>query len=138
MDGLTFELTEVVLQGTETVGTTVVTPSQASLSRAFAVLTWQASDGKHVWRMTKEEATVGRGGLTEWVDMKVQAGEEVSRLHIRIRRTPEGKLELRDESANGTAVNGKPAPKQSWMALTLPAALLLAGKVRIQVEEAYS
>jgi len=132
------ELTEVVLLRTETVGTTVVAPPQASSSRAFAVLTCETSEGKHVWRMNKEEATVGRGGLTEWVDMKVPGGDEVSRRHFRIRRTREGKLELRDESTNGTAVNGEPAPKQSWMALTLPAALLLAGKVRIQVEDACS
>jgi len=56
--------------------------------------------------------TIGRGGASFLVDVKVASSADVSREHARIRRDPEtGRFFLIDLSTLGTTLNGRHVPR---------------------------
>lgn len=134
---LSDDVTHVVMPGAGiTTTVTVTTPAAGTTLPALAVLSWQSGSGARAWRMTKDEIVVGRGGLAEWVDCLIEASAQVSRQHLRIRRAPTGNgLEVLNQSANGTTLNGVPCPNQQWQGLPVPSELVLAGELSIRVEE---
>jgi hypothetical protein len=78
---------------------------------AFATIEYEDDAGRRVYRMTKNEIVVGRGGRDYWTDVKLNTLPDVSREHFRLRRDPEsGKFFLKDLSRLGTTINGEPAP----------------------------
>jgi hypothetical protein len=78
---------------------------------AFATIEYEDDAGRRVYRMTKNEIVVGRGGRDYWTDIKLNTLPDVSREHFRLRRDPEsGEFFLKDLSRLGTTINGEPAP----------------------------
>ena len=82
------------------------TPAAARI----AVIEYEDQGGRKLYRMTKEQIVVGRGGRDYWTDLKLDTLPDVSREHFRLRRDPSGKFFLKDLSRLGTTINGEPAP----------------------------
>jgi len=60
----------------------------------------------------KDSLTIGRGGITYPVDVRVASSPDVSREHARVRRDPNtGRFFLIDLSSLGTTLNGRHVPK---------------------------
>jgi hypothetical protein len=76
----------------------------------FAVIEYEDQGGRKLYRMTKEQIVVGRGGRDYWTDLKLDTLPDVSREHFRLRRDASGKFYLKDLSRLGTTINGEPAP----------------------------
>jgi FHA domain-containing protein len=86
-------------------------PPEESSATAYATLEYEDDGGRRVYRMTKEQIVVGRGGRDYWTDLKLNTLPDVSREHFRLRRDSEsGKFFLKDLSRLGTTINGEPAP----------------------------
>jgi len=86
-------------------------PPEESSAAAYATLEYEDDGGRRVYRMTKEQIVVGRGGRDYWTDLKLNTLPDVSREHFRLRRDAEsGKFFLKDLSRLGTTINGEPAP----------------------------
>jgi hypothetical protein len=79
-------------------------------SGAFAVIEYEDQGGHKLYRMTKDQIVVGRGGRDYWTDLKLDTLSDVSREHFRLRRDAGGKFFLKDLSRLGTTINGEPAP----------------------------
>jgi hypothetical protein len=88
---------------------TATPPSDAG-GGAFAVIEYEDQGGHKLYRMTKEQIVVGRGGRDYWTDLKLDTLPDVSREHFRLRRDSSGKFFLKDLSRLGTTINGEPAP----------------------------
>jgi hypothetical protein len=84
--------------------------SATDLAGALAVIEYEDRGGRKLFRMTKDQIVVGRGGRDYWTDLKLDTLPDVSREHFRLRRDPEGKFFLKDLSRLGTTINGEPAP----------------------------
>jgi pSer/pThr/pTyr-binding forkhead associated (FHA) protein len=61
--------------------------------------------------MTGDTVTIGRGGATRRVDLRIDSSADVSREHCAIRRDPSGRFYVSDFSMLGTTINGTPVPK---------------------------
>lgn len=80
--------------------------------RIFARLTYDDDAGHHTIDIVKDSVTIGRGGVTYPVDIKVASSADVSREHARIRRdAPSGRFFLIDLSTLGTTLNGRHVPR---------------------------
>jgi pSer/pThr/pTyr-binding forkhead associated (FHA) protein len=80
--------------------------------RVFARLTYDDDGGHHAIDIVKDSVTIGRGGITYPVDIKVASSADVSREHARIRRdAPSGRFFLIDLSTLGTTLNGRHVPR---------------------------
>jgi hypothetical protein len=80
-------------------------------SDAYAILEYDDQGGHQIYRITKDQIVIGRGGRDYWTDLTLNTLPDVSREHIRIRRDPEsGKFFLKDLSRLGTTIDGKKVP----------------------------
>jgi hypothetical protein len=78
----------------------------------FARLRYEDNSGVHTYDIARDSVTVGRGGLTYRVDVRIEASADVSREHLRLRRdTSTGKFHVVDLSSLGTTVDGRRVPK---------------------------
>jgi hypothetical protein len=78
---------------------------------AFAVIEYADNSGRKIFRMTKDEIVVGRGGRDYWTDIKLDTLPDVSREHFRLRRdAASGNFFLKDLSRLGTTIDGQAAP----------------------------
>src|ERR1044071_3275246 len=83
-------------------------PAGTDENPAYATLTYEDDHGQHVYKMTKSQIVIGRGGIDYWVDVRLSTSEDVSREHLRLRRDAgTGKFYIKDLSTLGTAVNGE-------------------------------
>ena len=81
-------------------------------SRTFARIEYDDNAGHHTFDVTKDSITVGRGGITYPVDVRIVSSVDVSREHARIRRDPHtGRFFLIDLSSLGTTLNGRHVPR---------------------------
>ncbi len=79
---------------------------------APAQLLYEDQSGRHVFDVVKDSVTIGRGGTTYPVDVRIVSSPDVSREHARIRRDPTtGRFFVIDLSSLGTSVNGRPVPR---------------------------
>jgi len=79
--------------------------------RPFARIAYEDQSGQHVFDVTKDVITIGRGGATHQVDVKIVSSVDVSREHARIRRdAATGQLFLIDVSTLGTTLNNRHVP----------------------------
>ena len=86
-------------------------PVDAGAGHVFARLTFDDSAGHHTFDVAKDSITMGRGGVTYPVDIKIASSVDVSREHARIRRDPaSGGFFLIDLSSLGTTLNGRHVP----------------------------
>ena len=77
-----------------------------------ARLTYRDNHGDHQFDITRDQTTIGRGGLAYPVDVRVSTSEDVSREHARIRRDAKtGQFFLIDLSTLGTTLNGRHVPR---------------------------
>ncbi|HYN07024.1 MAG TPA: FHA domain-containing protein [Vicinamibacterales bacterium] len=78
----------------------------------FARLSYEDRGGLHTHEVVKDSITIGRGGVTYPVDIRVSSSEDVSREHARIRRDPKtGRFFLIDLSLLGTTLDGRHVPR---------------------------
>jgi hypothetical protein len=79
---------------------------------ALARLTYDDEAGRHAFDIVKDSITIGRGGTTYPVDVKILSSADVSREHARIRRDSQtGRFYLIDLSSLGTTLNGRHVPR---------------------------
>jgi hypothetical protein len=85
--------------------------ADAAAARVFARITFADASGEHSRDVTKDSVTIGRGGITYPVDIRIASSVDVSREHARIRRDPQtGRFYLIDLSSLGTTLNGRHVP----------------------------
>jgi pSer/pThr/pTyr-binding forkhead associated (FHA) protein len=88
------------------------TTSEVTSPIVFARLTYEDRGGLHTHDVVKDSVTIGRGGMTYPVDIRVSSSEDVSREHARIRRDPKtGRFFLIDLSTLGTTLDGRHVPR---------------------------
>jgi hypothetical protein len=81
-------------------------------ARAFAQIFYEDDTGPHSFEVVKNSVTIGRGGITYPVDIRIVSSVDVSREHARIRRDPQsGDFFLIDLSSLGTTLNGRHVPR---------------------------
>jgi hypothetical protein len=86
-------------------------PEPAPAPGTYATIEYEDGGGHKIFRMTKDEIVVGRGGRDYWTDLKLDTLPDVSREHFRLRRDPaSGQFFLKDLSRLGTTINGEKAP----------------------------
>jgi len=79
---------------------------------ALARLTYDDEAGRHAFDIVKDSITIGRGGTTYPVDVRIMSSADVSREHARIRRDSQtGRFYLIDLSSLGTTLNGRHVPR---------------------------
>lgn len=79
---------------------------------AYARLSYEDASGRHQFDITQDVVTIGRGGSSHRVDLKIVTSEDVSREHARIRRDAgTGAFFLIDLSSLGTTLNGRHVPR---------------------------
>jgi len=84
----------------------------APSSRIFARIEYDDNAGHHSFDVAKDSITIGRGGITYPVDVRIVSSVDVSREHARIRRDPlTGRFFLIDLSSLGTTLNGRHVPR---------------------------
>lgn len=99
-------------QGTTTREQTVNRTAESLPARAFARILYEDAAGSHSFEVMKDSVTIGRGGITYPVDIKIASSVDVSREHARIRRDPQsGQFFLIDLSSLGTTLNGRHVPR---------------------------
>ncbi|SPE36538.1 Forkhead-associated protein [Candidatus Sulfopaludibacter sp. SbA3] len=87
------------------------TPEPQNDGTTLAVIEYEDNGGRKVFRMTRDQIVVGRGGRDYWTDLKLDTLPDVSREHFRLRRDAEsGQFFLKDLSRLGTTINGDKAP----------------------------
>ena len=85
---------------------------EASAPRPFAKITWEDQSGQHSYDIATDVVTIGRGGSTSPVDVKIMSSVDVSREHARIRRdAATGQYFLIDLSSFGTTLNQRHVPR---------------------------
>jgi pSer/pThr/pTyr-binding forkhead associated (FHA) protein len=86
--------------------------SSPAPSRLLGHLEYDDESGHHVYDVTKDCFTIGRGGIAHPVDVRIVSSTDVSREHARIRRdAASDRLFLADLSTLGTTLNGRHVPK---------------------------
>jgi hypothetical protein len=99
-------------QRTTTRETTVEAAEVPPAARPFARIVYEDKSGHHSYDIVKDSVTIGRGGVTYPVDIKIDSSVDVSREHARIRRDAEtGRFFLIDLSSLGTTLNGRHIPQ---------------------------
>ena len=87
-------------------------PPTSSAARVLARLAYDDDTGHHTFDIVKDSVTIGRGGITYPVDVKIVSSVDVSREHARIRHDVQtGRLFLIDLSSLGTTLNGRHVPR---------------------------
>jgi FHA domain-containing protein len=88
------------------------TQQTSSNTRVVARMTHDDESGHHEFDIVKDSITIGRGGVSYPVDVKIASSADVSREHARIRRDPQtGRFFLIDLSSLGTTLNGRHVPR---------------------------
>ena len=78
----------------------------------LARIDYEDDDGHHSCDIVKDSTTIGRGGITYPVDIRIASSPDVSREHVRLRRDPKtGHFFVIDLSSLGTTLNGRHVPK---------------------------
>jgi hypothetical protein len=89
-----------------------VTRAATPAPRVLARVSHDDESGHHEYDIAKDSITIGRGGASFLVDIKVASSADVSREHARIRRDPAtGRFFLIDLSSLGTTLNGRHVPR---------------------------
>ncbi len=92
----------------QTLNRTETTPAAAIRAR----IEYDDDAGNHVYDVSKDSITIGRGGVAYAVDIRIASSPDVSREHARIRRdATSGRFFLIDLSSLGTTLNGRHVPR---------------------------
>jgi hypothetical protein len=86
--------------------------SRPAAAQRLACIAYEDNAGRHKHDVVKDSVTIGRGGVTYPVDVRIVSSVDVSREHARIRRDPvSGEFYLIDLSSLGTTLNGRHVPR---------------------------
>jgi hypothetical protein len=108
----TRRITTVHLGSRVTTREQTVTRQATSKTRVVARVAHDDDAGHHEFDIVKDSITIGRGGASYPVDVKIASSADVSREHARIRRDHEsGRFFLIDLSSLGTTLNGRHVPR---------------------------
>jgi len=81
-------------------------------AHVLARITHDDETGHHEFDVVKDSVTIGRGGVTYPVDIRIVSSADVSREHARVRRDGQtGRFFLVDLSSLGTTLNGRHVPR---------------------------
>lgn len=84
----------------------------AAAGPVLARIAYDDNAGHHTFEVVRDLVTIGRGGVSPAVDIRIVAAVDVSREHARIRRDPAtGRFFLIDLSSLGTTLNGRHVPR---------------------------
>jgi hypothetical protein len=87
-------------------------PLPVAPQRALARLSYEDEAGAHEYAVIKASVSIGRGGLTYPVDIRIVSSPDVSREHARIRHDADtGRFCLIDLSTLGTTLDGQALPR---------------------------
>jgi hypothetical protein len=107
----TRRIATVHIGGSTTVRERAVTETHPASSRVTARLRYDDDSGPHTFEIARDVVSIGRGGLSHRVDVRIESAVDVSREHARIRRDgATGKFFLTDLSLLGTTMNGRRVP----------------------------
>ena len=99
-------------QRATTIEHTIDAPTSPSTPKLLGHIEYDDESGHHVYDVTKDCLTVGRGGVAYPVDIRIASSADVSREHARIRRdSASDRFFLIDLSTLGTTLNGRHLPK---------------------------
>ena len=99
-------------QRATTIEHTINGPAFPSTPRLLGHIEYDDQSGHHLYDVTKDCFTIGRGGVAYPVDIRIASSADVSREHARIRRDSVGdRFFLIDLSTLGTTLNGRHVPK---------------------------
>src|SRR5262245_61004984 len=73
-------------QQVSTRSTVIADAPTVATARVFARIAYDDDAGHHTFEVMKDSITIGRGGITYPVDIKIASSADVSREHARIRR----------------------------------------------------
>jgi FHA domain/FhaA, N-terminal domain len=91
---------------------TVRRSSSSSADTLLGRIEYDDDSGHHLYDVTRDCVTIGRGGIAHPVDLRIVSSTDVSREHARIRRDPASdRFFLTDLSTLGTTLNGRHVPK---------------------------
>jgi hypothetical protein len=111
------------------------TPTPAPVPTTYARLRYEDDSGPHTFEISRDSVTVGRGGISHRVDVRVDGPVDISREHLRIRRDPQsGGFFVADVSSLGSTLNGQPIPKGDDVALPHGARIGLADTIYLTFE----
>lgn len=101
-----------VRRGTQSITEERTTPAPRPAQPLVARIGYEDENGRHVYEMTQDVISIGRGGKAFPVDLRIESSPDVSREHARIRRDPQsGRFFLIDLSSLGTTLNGRHVPR---------------------------
>jgi hypothetical protein len=112
--GRTRRITTVHFGQTGRVTTQQRTATQPGPSNTLVLarMAYDDETGRHEFEIVKDSVTIGRGGASYLVDVKIASSADVSREHARIRRdAATGRFFLIDLSSLGTTLNGRHVPR---------------------------
>lgn len=99
-------------QTTARARTTSATVTSDASNAPAGRIAYEDQSGHHSYDVAKDSVTIGRGGTTYPVDIRIVSSADVSREHARIRRDPAtGRFFLIDLSSLGTTLNGRHVPR---------------------------
>jgi len=99
-------------QRATTIEHTIDGPAFPSTPRLLGHIEYDDQSGHHLYDVTKDCFTIGRGGVAYPVDIRIASSADVSREHARIRRdSASDRFFLTDLSRLGTTLNGRHVPK---------------------------
>jgi hypothetical protein len=90
----------------------IISAASPSTPRPLGRIEYDDGAGHHLYDVTKDGFTIGRGGIAYPVDIRIVSSADVSREHVRIRRdSASDRFFLIDLSTLGTTLNGRHVPK---------------------------
>ena len=99
-------------QRATTIVHTINCAASPSTPRRLGHIEYDDESGHHLYDVTKDCFTIGRGGVAYPVDIRIASSADVSREHARIRRdSASDRFFLIDLSTLGTTLNGRHVPK---------------------------
>jgi hypothetical protein len=118
---------------------TAITGESTDGRPAWGELTYRDNLGReHTIRLSTDRVIIGRGGRGAVVDVAVDAPEDVSRVHLHLRREVSGEVALKDVSRFGTTIDNERVPPSleasgadadRWVPLRARAQIGLAGVI---------
>ena len=106
-------------------------PSQGTSRAPMATITYRDALGEQQFRVTCDEVSIGRGGVTAPERLGLEGNEVLSRKHCVLRRREDGSFELTDTSVNGTSINGRKLGPDNVAVLADGAKIELGGAVKM-------
>lgn len=98
----------------------------------LARLEYEDDRGPGVFEMTTRQIKIGRGGENYYVDLKLTAPKDISRVHLVIRREDSGAFIAEDRSTLGTWINKQRIPEGGEAPLPDRATITLAEKIKLR------